>query len=682
MSNRLRYIYLIITLCWFNALASAQALNDSTLNVTLNEVVVRADNISRVDDHLLIIPTAEQIKHSDNGFSLLNSLMLPGLEANKSTGIVSSMGLTATLYINGQPCDYRDIAMIRPKDVQKIEYFDSPKGKYSNDVLAINFVMKKYTYGGYVQADGTEYIGFTAGDYNIATSLSNKNLTYSLFAGVNFSNISDINTCQSELYVLPERSVNRDIFTSSKTKQRNEYAQLRIQYQQNNKYFVSKFALINSTEPKSNSIGTIYENGNSHSSLTNTSSHNLSPSIDLNGQFPISENKYISFNAHGQYSRNKYTRSYTEDLFDSNIQEKEDAALINGSIIFNSYGTKSTFTAQIMEYYRLFDATYIGNSGIKQNLWKSSTLAFIGYNYNFSNKTSFQSRIGVDWNQYHLSGTQKISYLNPRVNLTLRQQIKNGMLMWSFMLANSNYGSDVINTASIQINPYLVRVGNPSLKRTHDINTYLYYSGQFNKLKITAIGQYLYTYHPVSSSYYQGDNEIINSYTTNGWNNYLSLIGAATYSFTNKLSISGDIRYSYTKLSQFIATHSNDITGNINLQWYLGNFALNPGVNFRTKKIDTYSLVETTTPINYTLRMSYSYKNLLASLFVQSPFNKRTLKHHLDAEVYKMQSNISDPSFGQFCALSLSYSFDYGRKTKRIEKDVDSSINSSLLKAN
>lgn len=662
--------------------AYGQEASDSLRSISLDEVVVKADNISRIEDHLLIIPTSEQIKHSDNGFSLLNSLMLPGLEANKSTGIVSSMGLTATLYINGQPCDYRDIAMIRPKDVQKIEYFDSPKGKYSNDALAINFVMKKYTYGGYVQADGTEYIGFTAGDYNIATSLSNKNLTYSLFAGVNFLNINDISTNQSELYVLPGNSINRDISTSTKTKQHDEYAQFRVQYQQNNKYFVSKFALINSTEPKNNSIGTIYENGNRHTNTINTTNHNLSPSIDLNGQFPISENKYISFNAHGQYSRNKYTRSYTEYLFDSNIQEKEDAALINGAIIFNSYGTKSTFTAQIMEYYRLFDATYIDNSSIKQNLWKSSTLAFIGYNFNFSNKTSFQSRIGVDWNQYHLGGTKKISYLNPRVNLTLRHQIKNGMLMWSFMLANSNYGSDVINTASIQINPYLVRIGNPCLERTHDINTYMYYSGQFNKLKVTAIGQYLYTYHPVSMSYYQEDDGIVNSYTTTGWNNYISLIGAATYSFTNKLSILGDIRYSYTKLSQLISTHSNDITGNIKIQWYLGNFALTPGVNFRTKKIDTYSLVKTAIPINYTLSMSYSYKNLLMSLFVQSPFNKRTLKHHLDAEVYKMQNDMSNPSFGQFCALSLSFSFDYGRKTKRIEKDVDSSINTSLLKAN
>ena len=91
---------------------------------TLDEVIVSASNISRVDDHLVIFPNSQQRKHAINGFGVLENLNIPGLIIDSKSNNVDVMGLQATLYLNGQECDIKEIQMLRPRDIEKIEYYD------------------------------------------------------------------------------------------------------------------------------------------------------------------------------------------------------------------------------------------------------------------------------------------------------------------------------------------------------------------------------------------------------------------------------------------------------------------------------------------------------------------------------------------------------------------------------
>ena len=63
---------------------------------------------------------------------------------------------------------------MNPKDVEKIEYYDVPTGKYMNDISAINFVMKQHESGGYVSFNADQKIGYLSGDYNVVAKLSKK----------------------------------------------------------------------------------------------------------------------------------------------------------------------------------------------------------------------------------------------------------------------------------------------------------------------------------------------------------------------------------------------------------------------------------------------------------------------------------------------------------------------------
>lgn len=68
----------------------------------LNEVVVKGSSFIRKEDHILVIPDKQQVKHANTGYDLLYNLMIPSLDINKQTGKVTTFGGTVSLYINGE----------------------------------------------------------------------------------------------------------------------------------------------------------------------------------------------------------------------------------------------------------------------------------------------------------------------------------------------------------------------------------------------------------------------------------------------------------------------------------------------------------------------------------------------------------------------------------------------------
>ena len=78
----------------------------------LDEVVVKASNLTREDDHILAIPTKEQRKHAVTGYDLLNNLMIPGVSVGRSTGRVTTPSGAATLYIDTRVRDKKRLEKV------------------------------------------------------------------------------------------------------------------------------------------------------------------------------------------------------------------------------------------------------------------------------------------------------------------------------------------------------------------------------------------------------------------------------------------------------------------------------------------------------------------------------------------------------------------------------------------
>ena len=97
-----------------------------TENVVLGEVVIKGTTFIRKKDHTLIIPDKQQLKHAYSGYDVLYNLMIPGVDVDPRSKSVSTSRGAVTLYINGVQADLREIQNLRPKDIEKVEYYDIP----------------------------------------------------------------------------------------------------------------------------------------------------------------------------------------------------------------------------------------------------------------------------------------------------------------------------------------------------------------------------------------------------------------------------------------------------------------------------------------------------------------------------------------------------------------------------
>ena len=67
---------------------------------------------------------------------------------------------------------------------------------------------------------------------------------------------------------------------------------------------------------------------------------------------------------------------------------------------------------------------------------------------------------------------------------------------------------------------------------------------------------------------------------------------------------------------------------------------------------------------------------------MSSPFTKRKIKTEIQTMPYSQFCEIYNQGQSKYCNISLTYTIDFGKKTKKIENDTDTEINSSLLKIN
>ena len=102
--------------------------------------------------------------------------------------------------------------------------------------------------------------------------------------------------------------------------------------------------------------------------------------------------------------------------------------------------------------------------------------------------------------------------------------------------------------------------------------------------------------------------------------------------------------------------------------------------NMAPSTMNMFVMVISKTPIDYGMSCSYSRGNLYVELQAVSPFKKQEKRYWLDLPIYSYSKSIKDQTASQYASIKVAYSFDFGRKTQKVEKDVNKNINSSLLR--
>lgn len=123
----------------------------------------------------------------------------------------------------------------------------------------------------------------------------------------------------------------------------------------------------------------------------------------------------------------------------------------------------------------------------------------------------------------------------------------------------------------------------------------------------------------------------------------------------------------------------DDFTANINMSYYIGGFAIKPYISIAQKTLDFSSGMTSEQPTSYGMRLSYSHHNLYFSANIASPFRTRKYRQDIDTSAYSMATLMTSDTYGKYVELAVQYSLDYGKRTNKIDNDINKTSNSSLL---
>lgn len=613
-------------------------------NILLDEVVVKASSFVRQKDRVLIIPTEQQVKHASTGYDLLYNLMIPGMSVNTQKGSVNTLLGEATLYINGQKADYKEIRALRPKDIEKIEYFEMPTGKYAGDKASVNYILKKKNTGGYVALDGMQTIGYLGGDYNANLKVMHKNTSYTLFAGHSMEHNDGIRTDKKEVFYFPEQEISRTTHVDDAELNKNkQYAQLNINNNNDKRTLAGKISFVHQSMPDNYSKSVIeYDNTpvNDISAKTETTQTALMPSLNLYGSFKLGQTQFLNVDLTATYTNNEYIRKYTERNYFSHTKVDESLYNITFSTDYNiQLKHNNSFGLNFSHLHSISSATYKEDFKEWSHLWTTETLLMGQYNQSIG-KIYMSLQFGGDLLQYCLHGNEAKRYLSPHANILLNYQINSeNSILYGLNTGNSNPPMEWINNVNQELDSLSVKRGNPHLERTNYYNSYLVYNHQTGKINLQVAGLYFGAINSVFSDYYIENDKLVNTFRTEG--NFHQLKGslAVTYKIIPSLHIKLLGFYRYNEITGKVKQHRNEWGGSMDINYYWKDFAFNIHGKSTGKTLDNYpAFVDT--PATYGAFVRWNHKNWMAEAGTDNTFSKHNrTKMYMDMGVYRFHNS-------------------------------------------
>ena len=660
-----------------------------TENVVLGEVVVKGSSFIRKDDHVLVIPDKQQVKHASTGYDLLYNLMIPSIEVNKRTGTVSTFGGEVSLYINGEKADYRDVQSLRPRDIENVEYYDVPTGKYANDVAAINYIVKKRQSGGYIFADGKQTIGYMAGDYNIGGKVAHDNTSYSFWGGHTMQKYKGSIVDKNETILFPDYTVYRNRETTAGNYRNNQqYMQFKVSNVNKKRNLSAQIALVRNETPSDENYGLLDYSGHYTYSTRSTDSkqeQNLSPSLRLFGNFNIGKNQTLEFTAKGSYTQNDYTRQYTENENNSLSDVKEDLYSFNFSANYNiKLQHQNSFGVDIRHYHNITSSTYAGDYSSWQHLWTGESMFMLNYSQRFGKHFTMILRPGLSWMNYKLHTEDVRRYCSLKTSSRFSYQFNKKQQLALTADAGVNQPDiSYMNNVDQTVDFLQIKRGNPFLDDMQVYNISLLYNGVFGKLNVVGgTGYSIYT-HNVSPIYYLEGDKLIGSYRSDGNIYGLGIILNISYHVTDNLRTKLAFKYLNVQTRKNYNINLDSYSAILDINYFLKDFSINLFGKIPTEKIETSTLIVSKSPATYGASVSWSHKGWYIEAGTENPFTRHSrYREHADYGVYQYNQVQTSRIYQRTGYVKLAYTFDFGRKTSRDKNDVDRSINSAIMKVN
>lgn len=660
--------------------STAQAAGQDSIfrEVDLGGVTVEGRMAIQKDDHTNYMPTKRQVDASASGISLLARMMIPKLLVDHIGKTVKNADGTApTIYIDNRMADATEADRLRPKDIVRVEYYDRPSPDFPGSQTVLNFITRKYDRGGYVdlRTSAYAYPWPDYGDCSLQASFDVNKFNVTLYAGSDFSREDTPGTTGTEYVGLANPFTKQATALGMETKTRNHYGLLRTKYRTEKTTAMLDLGFSWSEMPTNHERTLVSYSPQAYpasDAVTDTRSRNATPSARFFLATEVAKGHKLRVEANGWYGDNTYSRTYTEGALPAVVTDSKEKQYWAEAMLNYNADLKHDNSIGAMLYGNFSSnrTTYTGTMAADQRIDDGVVLFEPGYSHTFAKRLMLYLRMGLYWDIYRVKGIGTVSKLLPRPGATINYKIneRNSVYAYWYMASNVPQMANYNNTEQ-RVNQYTVQRGNPHLDITkvHFVNAS--YNLSLKNANISVYGSST-IYTDYTKPYYMDEGgTLVSTYITDGkYVSYVAGVSASLFFFKRSLQLTPTLQYSGQRITGLNSTDSGRplfaLTGN----YYIKNFSIMAQYVTKRRSIMWGSYIHEM-PQFYMVELSWHHKGLHVAvgsqLFFEDSYAMRTWADH---GVYRFDNSTTTSLNGRKAYVSLSYSFDFGRKKVEREK--------------
>lgn len=658
-------------------------------SIFLNEATVSAKSVINKGDKLSILPSERLIKTSTDGVDLLNKMQLTRVMVDVMSGEITVPGNgEVQLRINGILVTYPEIAALKPQNIIRIEYHDSPGVRYGNASVVIDYITRKNESGSNIRGGAFHNIGGnrTSADDMLSTKYNNGKSEFS--ANIRFiQRKGDWTREYDEKFIFPDRELHRvEVGEPTLFNKKVLYSNLNYTLQDKDKYIFSAQLRYNYNDFPAgyeDRTSKLY-NSDSQTPLSiydHTVEKNHSPALDLYFQRNLKNGQSLIFNVVGTYIDTKNTRIYQEKKEDiletdilSDISGKKYSLITEG--IYERRIWEGKFTGGLKHMQSYTDNKYTRTIITDVSMNQSESFAYAEYFLQKGN-LSYMANLAFTRFYYSQKNNKNEKYaLQPslRVTYNLNQDLS---FRYSAALKNNTPSIAYLNDVEQPIDILQIRRGNPELKSYRSINQS--FNASFSKgiFGVDALVTYDYEHKPIMESVIYETNKFVRTYNNQKCFQNLAIeVAFKIKPLKDHLSLSiipGINRY-ISEGNNYLHTYTMksiriNVDGNYR-NWIVNFTTITPPNRF------VYGEQLMKGDLMHTLMAGYKMPTWSLMAGLHNPFIKTYRSENENwSSLNPVKSDIHSKNMARSFVVKFNFNLDFGKQFRNINKPIQNMDN-------
>ncbi len=619
-------------------------------------------------------PEKKQAQASSNVTELLDRIAIPNITIDRATWkVTTATGDDVAILIDGHEASANEIKTLRPKDVLRVEYVARPAGRYSDRAAYINYILKKYEYGGYVYGRVDQSFICNSGEYLLSAKVNRGKWTYQIDVS-NWLFNSEMEGSKKETFRLMDDNnafydLSRETVRGNDRRYNTFNGAASVSYSDSTNYF---YAYANFTTQNT----LIYDEWGSMSyipsqgldSRYNSGKGDImnAPSITAKYEKKLPRNQVLSLEGSLSYNFGDADNYYSE------VGDNPYQYIKNGDIGSLSYSLTGTYILPLKNGDALnlilgaqgnkskidYTGTYVEEQDVSNHLFNAGAY----YMHRFNNKW----RINVGGygvlNTYN-TGTETRTEIVPSGMAALSYNISpKHMLMAQAstgIISLDSYRNNIIQP----IDGLMFNKGNPDIENGYALTSQLSYTGIFGNLSIMPYVQYTSYNNVTPYAWLPGKNAIYQTQVNSGtFTQAIFGIAPKLNLLDNKLSLSGIFFVSRENKSQLYSRTLHPCSGRLSAYLYVGNFSFFASYMMYSKHMTNFGTCDERGFDDWWLDVTYSNANLSVKVGVRNLFEKKHIHSWANAPYYTSDDRYTMTDFSQRVYVTLTYTLDFGKK--------------------